>query len=487
MDSQTKKDQIMEVFRKLKNKRLIIGGLILVLLALGIVAFSQIQSAGINQAKSTQEIKTTEVTKGDLTTEISGTGSIVALNPVDLAFSTTGKVAELNVNPGKSVLEGDVLAKLDRIAALQMDVENAKLALSTTQKTLDDLETNKEITLANALIAQSSAAAALEKAQKGEVNKYSGRCEKSVTEDYYMEYMYARGYYLYWARFLEGGSGYGEMYIRENMAPFEIKMRTNYVNWKYCEGYSELEINQSVAAVEKAQSDYDKAKDKYSTIKNNNGIDPDEQVLAQSAKKSAELQLEEAQRVLDGATLTSPIDGTVLTVASAVGEILDKDSYKSPYIEIADLSQPVLKASFDETDLAGINKGCAVKATFASLQNKEYEGTITQIDPSLTNNNNVMSVGVYISLKNDTSAEITNLPVGLNATVELNCKIAENVFIVPQQALKDEADGKALVYVLNSNGTTVAHTVKVGTKSMSSAEIIGDIKVGDQVVTSTIK
>ncbi len=124
------------------------------LLALGCLAFIQYQSTRKIKAEATQTIKTAEVTKGDLTTEISGTGKIVAPNAIDLVFSTTGKVAELNVNPGNLVEEGDVLAKLDRIASLELNVKNAKLALTKAQQALDDLETNKEITLANALIAQ---------------------------------------------------------------------------------------------------------------------------------------------------------------------------------------------------------------------------------------------------------------------------------------------------------------------------------------------
>ncbi|NMB54266.1 MAG: efflux RND transporter periplasmic adaptor subunit [Leptolinea sp.] len=477
----------MNAFSKVKNKRLVIGGSILVLLALGCLAFLKFESVGKLQTQTTPSVKTTEVTVGDLTVDVSGTGSIVAPNAVDLAFSTTGKVAEVNVNQGSLVDKGDVLARLDRITSLQIDVQNARLNLDKAEKALEDLETNKEITLGKALIAKSDAAAALEKAQKGEVNKYTGRCEKSVTESYYFEYMYQRGYYLYWARFLEGGSGYGEMYIRENMAPYEKTMRTNYANWKYCEGYSELEIEQSQAAVEKAQADYDKASKYYDTLKENDGIDPDELANAQQTKKNAELQLEEAQRILDGATLTSPIDGTVLSVSSSVGEILDKDTYKSPFIEIADLSQPVLKASFDESDLASLNSDCSVTATFTGLKNKTYKGTITQIDPTLSTKNGVSSVTTYIQIENDPSEEITNLPVGLNATLELVCPIAKNVTNVPLQALKNEEDGKAQVYVVNSDGTYTAHTVEVGVKTMSAAEIKGDIKAGDKVVTSTIK
>ncbi len=63
-------------------------------------------------------------------------------------------------------------------------------------------------------------------------------------------------------------------------------------------------------------------------LKNNGGIDPDELAVAQTTMNSAQQQYEEAQRILDGATLTSPMNGTVLSVASAVGEILDKDTYQ---------------------------------------------------------------------------------------------------------------------------------------------------------------
>lgn len=488
MADQTTKDQNMNAFQKLKTKRLIIGGIILVLLALGLVAFMRYSNIGTSQAKATPSIKSAEVTIGDLTTEISGTGSVVAQNPVDLSFSTSGKVAELSVNPGNSVAEGDVLAKLDKISTLQMNVENAKLALTQAQKTLDDLETNKDITLAKALTAQSEAAAALEKAQKGQVNKYSGRCEKNVTESYYIEYMFNRSNYLFWYNALiKQNTGYGDMYIQQNMAPWKKGMDTNYANWKYCEGYSELEINQSNAAVETAQADYDKAKDYYASLKSNNGIDPDELALAQITKKNAEFQLDEAQRILDGATLTSPIDGTVLSVASPVGEILDEDTYQSPYIEIADLTKPVVKASFDETDLASINSKCQVKATITALSGKTFSGTITQIDPSLTSTNSVTSVGVYISIKTDSSSDLTSMPVGMNATIDMTCTTVSNAILVPVQALKEEQNGKAKVYVLNTDGTYVAHDVEVGEKTMSMAEVKGDLKVGDRVVTSTIK
>jgi HlyD family secretion protein len=488
MADQTNKDRIMDAFLKLKNKRLIIGGIIVVILGLLVLTFISFQPTGTPQSKSTQTVKTGEVTTGDLTTEVSGTGKIVAPNAVDLAFSTTGKVAELNVNPGNTVEEGDVLAKLDRISALEEAVQSAKLELTKAQKTLDDLTTNKEITLANALVAKSTAAEALETAQKNEVNKYSPRCDPETTKVYYFDYMYARHDYLYWYNALiKHNTGYGEMYIQQRMAPYKESMNQNYSNWKYCEGYSELEIEQSKAAVEKAQADYDKASEYYDKVKANDGIDPEEQALAEATRNNAKLQLEQTQNTLEGATLVSPIDGTVMSVASAVGTILDKDTYKSPYIEVADLSQPTLLASFDESDLALVNTNCAASITFTSLPNDIFEGTITQINPSMTESNSVKSIQSYISIKNNSTTESLNLPVGLNASVKLTCAIAKNVTIVPQAALKNETGNKATVYVLNADGTTTGHTVTVGNKTEQGAEVSGDLKTGDRVVTSSMK
>jgi HlyD family secretion protein len=466
MPDWTNKDQIMDAFQKIKNKRLIIGGIIVVILGLAVLAVISFQPSNTSQAKATQTVKTSEVTRGNLTTEVSGSGKIVAPNAIDLAFSTTGKVAELNVNAGNLVEEGDVLAKLDRISALQEAVESAKLSLTKAQKTLDDLVTNKEITLGNALVARAEATETLETAQLNEVNKYSPRCEKATTEAYYYDYMYAR---------------------QERMAPYKVTMNQNYSNWKYCEGYSELEIDKSKSNVEKAQADFDKASDYYDKLKANDGIDPDEQSLAEATKKNAELQLEQAQSTLDGATLISPINGTVMTVASAVGTILDKDTYKSTYIEIANLSEPVILASFDESDLATVNTGCTPSITFTSLPNETFEGTITKINPAMTESNSVKSIQGYINLKTNSTIENLNLPVGLNAIIKLTCNIAENVTIVPIAALKNEKDGKATIYVLNTDSTMTSHSVTVGNKTEAGAEVSGDLKVGDKVVTSTVK
>ena len=97
-----------------------------------------------------------------------------------------------------------------------MDVDNKQLELTKAQKALDDLETNKEMKLANALIAQSDASRSTGDCPKRQLTKYSPRCEKNVTEQYYYDYMYAKHDFNYWNNaYVDGGTGYGtDVYIR---------------------------------------------------------------------------------------------------------------------------------------------------------------------------------------------------------------------------------------------------------------------------------
>jgi membrane fusion protein (multidrug efflux system) len=99
----------------------------------------------------------------------------------------------------------------------------------------------------------------------------------------------------------------------------------------------------------------------------------------------------------------------------------------------------------------------------------------------------VTTAQAFISIIDPKLTDKMKFPIGLSATVDLTCNIAQNVLLVPLQALKGESAGKAFVYVNNSDGKTEAHTVEVGAKSTTSAEIKGDLNVGDVVITSTVK
>lgn len=123
------------------------------------VALAAILSAcGAPAASEQTESDTTTITRGNITATVSGSGSISAASTVDLAFQTSGVVAEILVDEGDSVSAGQVIAVLDtrdlelQVASAQaaLDSANARLAQVTKGNTRPTDLTSAQAQLASA-------------------------------------------------------------------------------------------------------------------------------------------------------------------------------------------------------------------------------------------------------------------------------------------------------------------------------------------------
>ncbi len=89
---------------------------------------------GYRYYQSTKVVATTEkygeVTKGTLTESISATGSLAALNSVDISSKITGRIVEVLVSENQQVNAGDVLVRLD--------ATSLKATLAQTEARLTD-------------------------------------------------------------------------------------------------------------------------------------------------------------------------------------------------------------------------------------------------------------------------------------------------------------------------------------------------------------
>ena len=80
-----------------------------------------------------QTVKIGRVTRGDLTETVSATGSLTALDNVDISSKITGRIVEVLVKENQHVNAGDVLVRLDAtslkatLAQMQAKLTNAQL------------------------------------------------------------------------------------------------------------------------------------------------------------------------------------------------------------------------------------------------------------------------------------------------------------------------------------------------------------------------
>jgi HlyD family secretion protein len=104
-------------------------------------------------------LATASVTRGELIQSVSGSGQIAPAQEIDLNFGTTGTVAEVLVQEGQQVKQGDVLARLET-ADLDQQILQAEANLKSAQAALADLNDGPNETDVRSAQAQLAAAQA---------------------------------------------------------------------------------------------------------------------------------------------------------------------------------------------------------------------------------------------------------------------------------------------------------------------------------------
>jgi RND family efflux transporter MFP subunit len=200
-----------------------------------------------------------------------------------------------------------------------------------------------------------------------------------------------------------------------------------------------------------------------------------------NALNQAKLNLQTAQNNLAYTNLYAPISGTVLTVSNSVGDTINSGSV---FVTIADLSQSQLTIYMDPLDYSNIKVGYATNVVFDALPNVTYTGKVTQISPQLVtvSGNSVVEGDVVLDQKQAAGVPPLTLPLGVTASVDIIAAQANNVILVPVQALHELSPNNYSVFVVVAGKPTLK-TVTVGLQDGTFAEIKTGLKAGDVVST----
>ena len=263
------------------------------------------------------------------------------------------------------------------------------------------------------------------------------------------------------------------------------------------------ELNTAKANLASAQSSLNYETDnykRYKTLYSKGLVSADEYESAKLSYDKAlqtvvsqKEQLTKAQTNLGYATITSPIDGVVLSKAVEEGQTVAASFNTPELFSIAkDLKDMRVIADIDQADIAEVKEGENVKFTVDAFPNDTFEGVVTQVRQEATTTNNVVTYEVVISAPN---ADLKLKP-GLTANVTIFTAEKNNVLSVPSKALRytptvetigkkykiQDCNGKNKVWTLEGN-VLKAHAVQIGISDGSHTEIISGISNGVQVIT----
>lgn len=211
---------------------------------------------------------------------------------------------------------------------------------------------------------------------------------------------------------------------------------------------------------------------------------------------TAKEQVQRAQTNLGYATITSPIDGTVISKSVEEGQTVAASFNTPELFTIAkDLTNMQVVADVDEADIGAVKEGDRVTFTVDAYPDDTFEGTVKQVRLQATTTNNVVTYEVVISAQN---ADLKLKP-GLTANVTIYTQERTGVLAVANKALrftptketvgKDmkivDCKGKNKVWTLDGK-TLTAHPVNIGQTDGMHTEITKGLKAGQQIVTEIV-
>ncbi len=212
---------------------------------------------------------------------------------------------------------------------------------------------------------------------------------------------------------------------------------------------------------------------------------------AKSSYEKSQSDITKARQNLEYATIYSPIDGVVIDRAVEEGQTVAASFNTPTLFTIAnDLRQMRVIADVDEADIGGVVEGQQATFTVDAFPEDVFKGSVTQVRLQPTTESNVVTYEVVVDAPNPD----LKLKPGLTANLTIYTMQKDSVLLVPLKALRfqpenapepvaDSANPRARVLWMQSPQGLQPVNVTTGDNDGIFAEITGDIKEGDKVVT----
>ena len=475
---------------ELKQKRLMrkhyirIGVIVLVAIVAGVSIYFLVREP-VNDVQSEEsELQTATVRQGDLVLRATGAGTLVAGSEVTIGFEMEGKLAEVLVTKGDSVEAGDLLARMESADAIEK-LEEAEYALSGLTSSLSLAEV--KVTVAE-----------LEKSSRSARN--------------YLAYLISPSIFYYEERLAEAQIALAEAQVsgdEEALADAEKAIGRAEANLTYYKEVYEKEYVPDTFTVE--EQDPDNPRKKIEVIYRPSEYDIDnarndlnlleEQLKAAQAYltaletgeipegamgndiatlRTAIQAVKTAEADLEDLNLYAPISGVITGLNGQVG-----DSPDSNFITILDLDHPYLEIYLDASDWQMLKAGHEAEIVFDSYPDLVLTGEVSYVDPFITSTGGASLIYGQIILDEASLAQITALPIGSEATVDIIQGSAENAILVPVAALRQAGDQYSVFVV--RDGELEIRSIEVGLLDIYYAEVLSGLEVGEIVTTGIME
>jgi HlyD family secretion protein len=465
---------------------------------------------------------TAKVERGSLRNTVTATGTLQAVTTVQVGSQASGTISALYADFNSTVKKGQVIAQLDPSVA-QAQVQQARANLQQAQAQLQS---------ARAAVAQSHAGAAVTRAGVSDA-RARALAAASTTQNQQAAVSAAQSNLAVLKAELDDAASYlrQEQTLLQSGVISQREYDTAQTSYKTAEAkYNQAQAQlrmaelsaqsassagqaQAAAQVEQAQAQTEQSRGQVQTAQAQV-----QNAAAQVEQATAALQLAEIN--LQHTTITSPIDGVVVSRDVNVGQTVAASLQAPTLFTIAqDLTQMQVIANIDQADIGLVEQAKGASFNVDAFPGQEFKGTIQQMRLNPQTVQNVVTYNVVIDVSNPEQ----KLKPGMTANLSITIDERNDVLKVPNSALRftpqpSDQNGSSWrggsgggsggasrqgargqfasatspvlpgqvrrVWVLGPDGKPQPRRIRVGLTDGASTEVVeGDLKEGDVVIT----
>jgi HlyD family secretion protein len=459
---------------------------------------------------------TARVERGNLRNTVTATGTLQAVTTVQVGSQASGTISALLADYNSVVKKGQVIAQLDP-AVSKAQVDQARANLQQAQAGLQQARAAVVNSRAGVNDARARAQAAASTAQNNQAGVAGAQANLAV---------------------LKAQQDDALSLLRQQ----EALVKTGVIAQR------DLDVAQTAYQTAKAKYDQGVSQLNQATLSQqmsaSSGIAQSQAQVEQSQAgvsqsqaqvQAAEAQVQQAQAALQLAevnlahtTITSPIDGIVVSRDVNVGQTVAASLSAPTLFTIAnDLTKMQVIANIDQADIGLVENAKSVKFTVDAFPGKDFDGKIEQMRLNPQNVQNVVTYNVVIDVDNPEQ----RLKPGMTANLTVTIDERNNVLKVPNAALRfmpQDASGQRtgggsgnsqgrrqsaggdgstksgnggdvqfapptapvlagqtrIVWVMDQDGKPQRRRIKVGLTDGASTEVVeGNLVEGEMVVT----
>ncbi|MEA5505485.1 efflux RND transporter periplasmic adaptor subunit [Halotia wernerae UHCC 0503] len=431
----------------------------------------------INKGASQQDITelTVPVEAKNVTLRISASGKVVPVQSVNISPKNPGVLAQLYVEQGDRVQQGQIIAKMD-VGETQAQIQQYKANLAQVQAQLAEAQAGsrpQEIAQSRARLAQAQAQLAESRAgnRPQEIAKAQAQVDAARAKVNYTSEQVKRYQYLY-------EQGAEKKQLLDQAISEDKSAKANLA-----EAQKQLSLIQSgtrsevITAREAAVTEA-----RAALVLLEEGSRPEEIAQRQAAVKSAQAQLAAAQVRLEDTIIRAPFSGIVTQKYANIGSFVTPTTSASSSASATSSSIVAVArglevlAQVPEADIGRIKQGQQVEIVADAYPDQVFKGYVRLIAPEAVVEQGVTSFQVRVAL--DTGTD--KLRSGLNVDLTFLGDRVSDALVLPTVAIVTEK-GQTGVLVPDAKNQPQFREVTVGAQIQDQTQVLEGVKAGDRV------